>query len=154
MDTTAVIHSSTPDLTTRPNASYGELVDFWNNNQTKVADLESALAIEKQYCSSHYDRYKSLLVQVDSFMETLVEYIKSNDLDKEVAADLAECFGRELTRKVYGRIRIEGDVDFVIPLDLDLDDIAQELDIHIGEAYNSDVKVEYSDVSLVEVKEK
>lgn len=137
MDTTGVIHSP---------ATVGILTK-------RITDLESAIAIEKQYSSSHYDKYRNLILQIDTFMETLVEYLKGNDLDKEVAADLADCFGRELTRRVLGRIRIEGDVEFVIPLDLDLDNIAQELDIHIGEAYTSDVKVEYSDVSLVEVEE-
>lgn len=119
----------------------------------KISQLEESAQIRENILSKYLEKSRLQEAYIDNFMETLVGYIKSNDLDKEVAADLAECFGRELTRKVYGRIRIEGDVEFVIPLDLDLDNIAQELDIHIGEAYTSDVKVEYSDVSLVEVEE-
>lgn len=120
----------------------------------KISQLEESAQIRENILSKSLEKNRLQEAYINSFMETLVEYIKGNDIDKEVAADLADCFGRELTRKVYGRIRIEGDVEFVIPLDLDLDNIAQELDIHIGEAYNSDVKVEYSDVSLVEVEEK
>ena len=120
----------------------------------KISQLEESAQIRENILSKSLEKNRLQEAYIDNFMETLVEYIKSNDLDKEVAADLADCFGRELTRKVYGRIRIEGDVEFAIPLDLDLDNIAQELDIHIGEAYTSDVKVEYSDVSLVEVEEK
>lgn len=120
----------------------------------KISQLEESAQIRENILSKSLEKNRLQEAYIDSFMETLVEYIKGNDIDKEVAADLADCFGRELTRKVYGRIRIEGDVEFVIPLDLNLDNIAQELDIHIGEAYNSDVKVEYSDVSLVEVEEK
>ena len=119
----------------------------------KISQLEESAQIRENILSKSLEKNRLQEAYIDSFMETLVEYIKGNDIDKEVAADLADCFGRELTRKVYGRIRIEGDVEFVIPLDLDLDNIAQELDIHIGEAYNSEVKVEYSDVSLVEVEE-
>ena len=120
----------------------------------KISQLEESAQIRENILSKSLEKNRLQEAYINSFMETLVEYIKGNDIDKEVAADLADCFGRELTRKVYGRIRIEGDVEVVIPLDLDLDNIAQELDIHIGEAYNSDVKVEYSDVSLVEVEEK
>lgn len=120
----------------------------------KISQLEESAQIRENILSKSLEKSRLQEAYIDTFMETLVEYIKGNDIDKEVAADLADCFGRELTRKVYGRIRIEGDVEFVIPLDLNLDNIAQELDIHIGEAYNSDVKVEYSDVSLVEVEEK
>jgi hypothetical protein len=120
----------------------------------KISQLEESAQIRENILSKSLEKNRLQEAYIDTFMETLVEYLKGNDLDKEVAADLADCFGRELTRKVYGRIRIEGDVEFVIPLDLNLDNIAQELDIHIGEAYNSDVKVEYSDVSLVEVEEK
>ena len=119
----------------------------------RISQLEESAQIRENILSKSLEKNRLQEAYIDNFMETLVEYIKGNDIDKEVAGDLADCFGRELTRKVYGRIRIEGDVEFVIPLDLDLDNIAQELDIHIGEAYTSDVKVEYSDVSLVEVEE-
>lgn len=119
----------------------------------RISQLEESAKIRENILSKSLEKNRLQEAYIDNFMETLVEYIKGNDIDKEVAADLADCFGRELTRKVYGRIRIEGDVEFVIPLDLDLDNIAQELDIHIGESYTSDVKVEYSDVSLVEVEE-
>jgi len=151
METTDYI--STPDLTTKPNANYGELVDFWNKGNAKISQLEESAQIRENILSKSLEKSRLQEAYIDNFMEALVEYIRSDDIDKEVAADLAGCFNRDLTRKVYGRISIEGDVELVIPLDFDLDNIAQELDIHIGEAYTSDVKVEYSDVSEVEVKE-
>ena len=119
----------------------------------RITDLESALATEKQYRSSHYDNYKNLLAQVDYFIESLANYVKDGNMDIEVAEDFAECFGRELTRKVYGRISIYGDIELEIPAYLDLDDIGDELDISIGQSYTSTVRVDYSDVSLVEVEE-
>ena len=119
----------------------------------RITDLESALATEKQYNSSHYDNYKNLMLQVDNFIETLAKYAENFDIDFEVAADLAECFGRELTRKVVGHIRIEGDVELEVPVGFDLDAIGDELDIHVGQAYTSTVRVDYSDISLVEIEE-
>ena len=119
----------------------------------RITDLEAALATEKQYSSSHYDNYKNLLAQVDSFMDTLARYVESDDIDNEIAEDLAECFGRELTRKIVGHIRIEGDVEIEVPVGFDLDAIGEELDIHIGQSYNSTVRIDYSDVSVVEIEE-
>ena len=119
----------------------------------RITVLESALATEKKYSSSHYENYKNLMFQVDNFIETLVKYVENFDIDNEIADDLAECFGRELTRTVRGSIRIEGDVELEVPVGFNLDDIGEELDIQIGQAYNSSVTVQYSDVSLVEIEE-
>ena len=128
-------------------------VQAFDHLHTRISDLELALATEKKYSSSHYDNYKNLQAQVDSFIETLARYVESDDIDNEIAEDLAECFGRELTRKIVGHIRIEGDVEIEVPVGFDLDAIGEELDIHIGQAYNSTVRIDYSDVSVVEIEE-
>ena len=153
MDTTAVIHSSTPETIAQLTVRITDLERALATELQKNADLERSLASSKQYNSSHYDNYKNLLAQVDSFMETLGNYARDNDIDYEIATDLADCFGRELTRKVYGHIRIEGDVELEVPVNFDLDDIGDELDIHIGQSYTSTVRVDYSDISLVEIEE-
>ena len=119
----------------------------------RITDLEAALATEKQNKSNIADNYHNLMLQVDSFMDTLAKYVESFDIDNEIAEDLAECFGRELTRKVVGHIRIEGDIELEIPAYFDLDDIGDELDIHIGQSYTSAVRIDYSDVSVVEIEE-
>ena len=119
----------------------------------RITDLESALATEKQYRSSHYDNYKNLQAQVDNFIETLARYVESDDIDNEIAYDLAECFGRELTRKIVGHIRIEGDVEIEVPVGFDLDDIGDELDIHVSQSYGSSIKIEYQDISEIEIEE-
>ena len=119
----------------------------------RITDLERALATEKQNHSNLSDNYHNLMLQVDSFMDTLAKYVESFDIDNEIAEDLAECFGRELTRKVVGHIRIEGDVEIEVPVGFDLDAIGEELDIHIGQAYTSTVRIDYSDISLVEIEE-
>ena len=119
----------------------------------RITDLEAALATEKQYRSSHYDNYKNLQAQVDNFIETLARYVESFDIDNEIAEDLAECFGRELTRKIVGHIRIEGDVEIEVPVGFDLDDIGDELDIHVSQSYGSSIKIEYQDISEIEIEE-
>lgn len=119
----------------------------------RITDLEAALATEKQNKSNIADNYHNLMLQVDSFMECLTNYVKDGHLEIEVAEDFAECFGRDMTRKVIGHIRIEGDVEIEVPVNFDLDTIGEELDIHIGQAYTSTVRIDYSDISLVEIEE-
>lgn len=153
MDTTATIHSSTPETIAQLTVRITDLERALATELQKNADLERSIATEKKYTSSHYDNYKNLLAQVDSFIETLARYVESDDIDNEIAEDLAECFGRELTRKIVGHIRIEGDVEIEVPVGFDLDAIGEELDIHIGQAYTSTVRIDYSDISLVEIEE-
>ena len=143
MDTTGTIHSSTPEST----------IEAFDVLTKRITDLESALATEKQYRSSHYDNYKNLQAQVDNFIETLAKYVESDDIDNEIADDLADCFGRELTRKIVGHIRIEGDVEIEVPVGFDLDDIGDELDIHVSQSYGSSIKIEYQDISEIEIEE-
>ena len=119
----------------------------------RITDLEAALATEKQNKSNIADNYHNLMLQVDSLMEELGSFIRNGEIEEEIATTLAECFGRELTRKVVGHIRIEGDIELEIPAYFDLDDIADELDISIGQSYTSAVRIDYSDVSVVEIEE-
>jgi uncharacterized membrane-anchored protein YjiN (DUF445 family) len=133
----------------------------------RITDLEAALATELQKNSdlerSKETREKVLSkalednrlhdAYVDNFIDELGRFLRSGEIEEEIAGTLAECFGRELTRKVVGHIRIEGDIELEVPAYFDLDDIGEELDIHIGQSYTSVVRIDYSDVSVVEIEE-
>lgn len=119
----------------------------------RITDLERSKETREGVLSKSLENNRLYEAQIDYFIETLGKHVRGSDMDYEVAADLAECFGRELTRKVVGHIRIEGDVELEVPAYFDLDDIGDELDIHIGQAYTSVVRIDYSDISLVEIEE-
>ena len=121
--------------------------------QDKVAQLERTAETREGVLSKALENNRVYQAQIDNFIETLANYVREGDVGIEIADDLAECFGRELTRKVVGHIRIEGDIELEIPAYFDLDDIGDELDISIGQAYASAVRIDYSDVSVVEVEE-
>ena len=145
--------SSTPDLTTRPQASYGELVDFWNNNQTKDAELEEK---NKSFTKSIENlQYTNRLheSQVEQFMTTLFAYLRDGEIDESVAEDFAECFGRDLTRTVNVSITIHGEMEVNLPHGMTIDDLAEELDFGPNVHYATGIEVNYVDLSTVEIEE-
>lgn len=145
--------SSTPDLATRPQASYGELVDFWNNNQNKVAELEEK---NKSFTKSieHY-QYTNRLNEsnVEQFMTTLFAYLRDGEIDESVAEELAGCFGRDLVRTVNVSITIHGEMEVNLPHGMSIDDLAEELDFGPNVHYATGIEVNYVDLSTVEIEE-
>ena len=148
MDTVA-----TPDTIAQLTIRITDLERALATELQKNSDLERSKETREKVLSKSLENNRLYEAQIDYFIETLGKHVRGSDMDYEVAADLAECFGRELTRKVRGSIRIEGDVELEVPAYFDLDDIGEELDISIGQAYTSTVRIDYSDISLVEIEE-
>ena len=121
--------------------------------QDKVAQLERTAETREGVLSKALENNRLHEAYVDNFIDELGRFLRNGEIEEEIAGTLADCFGRELTRKVVGHIRIEGDIELEIPAYFDLDDIGDELDIHIGQSYTSAVRIEYSDVSVVEIEE-
>lgn len=139
MDTTAVIHSSTPD-------AIAQLT-------VKVTELERSAEIREGILSKSFEKNRLHEAYVDNFIETLANYVKDEDIDHEVATDLAECFGRELTRTVLVHTTMLAEMELTIPAHLDVDDLKDEFDIDIKTIYASDVTMNYYDISQIEVEE-
>ena len=145
--------SSTPDLTTRPQASYGELVDFWNNNQTKVAELEEK---NKSFTKSiEHLQYTNRLheSQIEQFMTALFSYLHDGEIDDNIAEEMANYFGRDLTRTVNVSITIHGEMEVNLPHGMTIDDLAEELDFGPNVHYATGIEVNYVDLSTVEIEE-
>ena len=153
MDTTAIIHSSTPDV-------IAQLT-------TRITDLEASLATELQKNdelqikhdrlvgdhAKYLEKYRYNEACVDQFMDTLLTYVASDEIDSDVAEELADCFGRDLTRKVYVNIDISGELELVLPAGVDLESAIEELDFGPNVHYASGIQIEYSDISNVSFQE-
>jgi hypothetical protein len=150
MDTTGYI--STPDLTTKPNANYGELVDFWNKGNAKIEELQNELDQVRKSLTSYIDNNILNNRQMDSFVETLIEYVVEGEIEESVGDVLAGCFGRDLTRKVSIHVRAEGDVEVIVPLGYNIDELGSDLSVLIDNINCSDIDIEYEDIQLVEVE--
>ena len=145
--------TSTPEVIEELQAQNERLQGERSGFENTIAELKRSAETREGVLSKALENNRLHEAYVDNFIQTLANYVKEGDVDIEVADDLAECFGRELTRKVVGHIRIEGDIELEIPAYFDLDDIADELDISIGQSYTSAVRIDYSDVSVVEIEE-
>ena len=150
MDTTAYI--STPDLTTKPNASYGELVDFWNKGNAKIEELQQEIDNLAKSRSSIWDTKIYLERQIESFMEGLLQYVVDGEIEEAVGEELAGYFNRDLTRKVSLHIRAEGDIEVVLPVGYDIDDIEGNLGVVIDTFGIDPIEVEYEDMSITDVE--
>jgi hypothetical protein len=150
MDTTAYI--STPDLTTKPNASYGELVDFWNKGNAKIEELQNELDNVCKSRSSIVDTKIRLERQIDSFMEGLMQFVVDEEIEGAVGEELAGYFNRDLTRRVSIHVRAEGDVEVMVPLGYNIDELEIDLSVVIDNINYSDINIEYADIQLVEVE--
>jgi hypothetical protein len=150
MDTTAYI--STPDLTTKPNANYGELVDYWNKGNAKIEELQNELDNVCKSRSSIVDTKIYLERQIESFMEGLMQFVVDGEIEEAVGEELAGYFNRELNRRVSIHVRAEGDVEVMVPLGYDIDELESDLSVVIDNINYSDINIEYADIQLVEVE--
>lgn len=150
MDTTAYI--STPDLTTKPNASYGELVDFWNKGNAKIEELQNELDNVCKSRSSIVDTKIYLERQIESFMEGLMQFVVDDEIEEAVGEELAGYFNRNLNRRVSVHVRAEGDVEVMVPLGYNIDELESDLSVIIDNINYSDIDIEYADIQLVEVE--
>ena len=115
--------TSTPALSTNPQASYGELVDFWNANHSRVPELEKQVAhlnVTKSQLSSVISR---LHTNINDFEMELKELFRNGDIDEETACSLAKFFDINLgdEREVSITVTYRGTA--TIPLSMNPDDI-------------------------------
>ena len=136
MDTTAIIHSSSP----------AEM-------SIQIAELEQKIknftdTIEHyQYTNRMYEG------QIDLLIDTLTWKVTSDGMDKDIAEELAGCFGRTLSRTVNVNFCIHGTMELTIPVDAVIGDLEDEFDILIQPSYTSEVVMEWDDIHSIEIEE-
>jgi sugar-specific transcriptional regulator TrmB len=141
MDTYARI--STPDFST-------EVIDQLNE---QISALNTEIADQKLGNKTLVTRITNLQSTIDSMIERLMELVESDEIDNDVAQDLASFFGRDLVRTVSVRITVDIDAEVTVPVGYDLDDLSGDIDIDVTPSYSSDVQIDVSDISSVEVEE-
>ena len=120
--------------------------------QNKIEELQNELEQVRKTLTSYIDNNILNNRQIDSFVETLIEYVVEGEIEESVADVLAGCFGRDLTRKVSVHVRAEGDVEVIVPLGYNVDDLEGDLSVLIDNINCSDIDIEYEDIQLVEVE--
>ena len=95
---------------------------------------------------------RSMEANVDSFIEALMRFAESGDIEDYVAEELADIFGRTLTRTVDVRMTIVLDAQVSVPVGYDLDDLHGDVDVEINPIYAADVQIEGIEVSTIDVE--
>jgi len=133
MDTTATI--STPE------SLRGEIDKL---NKT-IDSLGSVLDSERR-------RINGLEENVDRLIEYLMNLVESGDIEDHIAEELADIFGRTLTRTVDVRMTIVLDAEVTVPVGYDLDDLHGDVDVEVNPIYAADVQIEGIEVSTIDVE--
>ena len=76
---------------------------------------------------------------LDSFIERLMSLVESGEIEEDIAEELANVFGRTLTRTVDVRMNIVLDAQVTVPVGYDLDDLHGDVDVEVNAFYTSDV---------------
>lgn len=95
---------------------------------------------------------RSMEQNVDSLIESLMRLTESGDIEDHIAEELADIFGRTLTRTVDVRMTIVLDAQVTVPVGYDLDDLHGDLDVEINALYAADVQIEGTEVDSIEVE--
>ena len=140
MDTTARIY--TPQ----------NLEELEAHKNSKIEELQASIDHLANSRASLVDTKIFLERQIDSFMETLMQYVVEGEIEESVGDVLAGCFNRDLNRKVNVYVRAEGNLELILPLDLDIDDLESELSVSIDTFGLSSVSVEYEEMSITSVE--
>lgn len=119
----------------------------------KIADLEKEIGESRKNHSTTNDKLQFVNSQIDLLIDTLTAYVVSDGMDKDIAEELAGCFGRTLSRTVSVNFCIHGTMELTIPVDAVIGDLEDEFDILIQPSYTSEVVMEWDDIHSVEIEE-
>jgi sugar-specific transcriptional regulator TrmB len=151
MDTYARI--STPDRMEELQAQNERLQSERSGFEETIAALNTEIADEKLKFIAANNRIESFESRIDSMVERLMDMVTFDDIDQEVAEELASFFGRDLIRTVNVRVTAEIDVEVTIPVGYDIDDLHGDLEVEVINAYSSDVEVQNFETASVQVEE-
>jgi hypothetical protein len=100
-----------------------------------------------------HSRIDNLEAAVDGMIQRLMEHVEMGDLEHGIAEDLAGYFGRDLVRTVSVRLTVDIDAEVTIPVGYDLDDLSGDIEVDILPLYSTDIQIDTSYVSNIEVEE-
>lgn len=119
----------------------------------QVTELEQKNKYMSETIERHQHTNRVNEEMINTFMNTLFNYLGNGDIDEDVAEELAGCFGRDLVRTVNVSITIHGEMEVNLPVGMSIDDLAEELDFGPNVHYATGIEVNYVDLSTVEIEE-
>jgi len=151
MDTYARI--STPDRMEELQAQNERLQSERSGFEETISALNTEIADEQLANKTLVTRITNLQSYIDSMIERLMEFVEQDEIDNDVAQELASFFGRDLVRTVTVRVTADIDVEVTIPVGYDIDDLHGDLEVEISNTYSSDVEVQNFETQGIQVEE-
>ena len=97
----------------------------------------------------HFQNNNRLSSQRDYFEDTLKDRVRDGDIDIDVARDLADCFGIELSRSVEYCVQVECTFTVYLPLDADPDDVVDNLNFEMVNGWGMEYDIDDSDYQVI-----
>jgi hypothetical protein len=100
------------------------------------------------------ESYKSKVFEnrtkVQNLEDTLKQYLDDEEIEEDVATEIAKIFGISLDKTIEVTVNVEFTLSMVVPRDADLDDVIGNLSFNV-DSYDADVESE--DFSIVDWNE-
>ena len=87
--------------------------------------------------------------RVASFAATIKQYLRDEEIDADVARDLADYFDVSLTREIQYCVQVEFTFTAELPLGDDEDDVIDHLNFEVSTGYGSSVDISDFDVNVI-----
>jgi len=97
----------------------------------------------------HFTLSNKLTRQVNRFEDALKQYVSDNEIDVDVARDLADYFGITLNREVQFCIQVEFTFTADVPLDEDVDSAIENFNFNVESGWGSEVDIDYVDAQII-----
>lgn len=97
----------------------------------------------------HYSGHVKLSRQVEQFESSLKQYVSDQEIDIDVARDLADCFGITLTREVQYCVQVEFTFTMELEPDTDPYDIIGDLNFDVSTPYGMDAEISDYDAQVI-----
>jgi hypothetical protein len=117
---------------------------------TKITELEKNIERQKVTITNYSNIVDSKQRLLDAVERFIKEKLQNEELDSELANELADILGIELTKTFEIRLTFEANVSVVVPLNCsdDIDDIAQNF--YADLKYGGEGDVESEDIELTD----
>jgi len=121
-----------------------------HNLNTRIAELESNIERQKGTITNYHNIVDGKQRKIDAVEKFIKEKLESEELDSELASELADILGIELTKTFEIKLTFEASVSVVIPFNCsdDIDDIAQNF--YADLKYGGEGDVDSEDIELTD----
>lgn len=93
-------------------------------------------------------RVSGFNAKVESVRQTILNALENEEIEDEVAQDIARTLGFDLSKSVEVVVNVEFTLTLSIPHGMEVDEAVEDLEFSVSGGYSGDVEIEHEDSSL------